>query len=114
MRQALIALSLVLLTAACATTTPRKTVASLDQSDPRWKSRECVAARKAAASFDEQKDGRTVIALVGNLVVPFAGSGVAYAMDRMRDDERKALSHRVRAACVSDPLKRKGRRVAAR
>ncbi|WP_041373689.1 hypothetical protein [Phenylobacterium zucineum] len=97
---------------ACATTSPDKTVAGLDRSDAKWKSKRCVAARKEAAAFDENKDGRMAIAVVGNLVVPFAGSAASYAMSRLKDDERQALNHKVRAACVSDPLAK--RRVARR
>lgn len=97
---------------ACATTSPKKTVASLDRSDARYKSSRCVAARKEAAAFDEHKDGRAVIALAGNLIVPFAGSAASFAMDRMKDDDRKALDRKVKAACISDPLGK--RRVATR
>ena len=44
----------------------------------------------------------------------FAGSAAVAAMSKMKDDERQALSERVRRACVSDPLGKKKRRVAAR
>lgn len=115
MRTALIALSLALAASACATA-PTKTLAGLNAEDSRYASRECVAARKEAAAFDDHKDGRTVISLVGNLIVPFAGSATSFAMDRLRDDERKALNRRVKAACISDPLAGKGsrRKVATR
>lgn len=108
MRFAILGLALTL--GACATTTPKDTLASLDRKDPRWDSRACKKARAAAAAYDDNKEGRIVVAVVGNLAIPFAGSAAAFAMDRMQDDERKALSHKVRAACISDPLKKRRRR----
>jgi len=114
MRQALGAGVLALVLGACATS-PRETVLALDTTDRKWSTRECREARKAAAAFDEHKDGMRVIGLVGNLIVPFAGTATTFAMNRFRDDERAELNHRVRAACASDPLKGKaGRRVATR
>lgn len=100
----------------CATpSSPKETVLGLDTTDKRWTTKRCVAARKEAARFDEHRDGHAVIKIVGNLIAPFAGSATSYAMNRLRDDERAELNHKVRAACVSDPLKGKaGRRVAAR
>ena len=98
----------------CATS-PHRTVAELNSRDPEYRSRDCRQARAAVARYDDQKDGRTVIALAGNLVVPFAGAAAAAAMSKMKDDEREALNARVRKACVSDPLGRRGKgRVARR
>lgn len=96
---------------ACATT-PRKTVQSLDPHDRRWSSTECFQARRAAEQFEEHKNGRMVVGLVGNFIIPFAGTAAALAMNHLKDDDREALNQRVRAACVSDPLK--GKRVARR
>jgi hypothetical protein len=116
MRAILVLSCLALTLGACATpSSPKETVLGLDTTDRKWTSKRCVAARKEAARFDEHKDGHAVIKIVGNLVVPFAGSATSYAMNRLRDDERAELNHKVRAACVSDPLKGKPqRRVAAR
>lgn len=111
---------LILLSAAAAVlagcaTSPRQTVKSLNTKDPEYASRDCRQARAAVARYDDNKDGRAVIAIAGNLVVPFAGSAAALAMSKMKDDEREALNARVRAACISDPLKgRGGRRMARR
>jgi hypothetical protein len=110
MRLAIVGLALML--SACATT-PRETVAKLDPRDPRWDSRACEQARAEAQAFNDHKEGRVVIGVLGNLVVPFAGSAAAFAMDRMQADERKALSHKVKAACISDPLRGKKRRIAS-
>lgn len=110
MRIAIVGMALML--AACATT-PRQTVASLDRNDPRWDSRACERARSEAQAFDDHKEGRVVIGLLGNLVVPFAGTAASLYMDRMQADERKALRHKVKAACISDPLRGK-KRVATR
>ena len=112
MRRFLIAAGVMLMLAGCATS-PHKTVSSLDQRDPEYASRNCRQARAAVKRYDDNKDGRAVIAIAGNLVVPFAGSAAAAALSKMKDDEREALNARVRSACISDPLARK-RRVASR
>ena len=111
MRRTLAAGAVMLMLAGCATA-PRQTVKDLDRRDPEYASRDCRQARRAVASYDDNKDGRVVIALAGNLVVPFAGSAAALAMSRMKDDEREALSARVKRACISDPLRK--RRMARR
>ncbi len=113
MKQAMAALGVLLMLGACATS-PHKTVASLDTRDSRYKTKRCEAARREAAAFDEHRDGKVVIGLVGNLLVPFAGTATTFAMDRLRDDERERLNRKVRAACISDPLRGKGRRIASR
>jgi hypothetical protein len=82
-------------------------VLNLDTTDRKWVSGRCVAARKAVARFDERKMSRGVVKVVGNLVAPFAGTATSLAMGAAQDDERVALNHRVRAACISDPLKGK-------
>ncbi|MEW5684965.1 MAG: hypothetical protein AB1942_08610 [Pseudomonadota bacterium] len=98
----------------CATS-PRQTVKTLNTRDPEYATRDCRKARAEVARYDDNKDGRAVIAIAGNLVVPFAGSAAALAMSRMKDDEREALNTRVRSACISDPLKsRNGGRMARR
>ena len=102
-----------LIAAGCATS-PRQTVKTLDRRDPEFATRDCRQARRTVARYDDNKDGRAVIAIAGNLVVPFAGSAAALAMSKMKDDEREALNERVRRACVSDPLARKRARVASR
>lgn len=112
MRRLLIAAGLTLMLAGCATS-PHKTVSSLDRRDPEYRTRDCRQARAAVARYDDNKDGRAVIAVAGNLVVPFAGSAAAAALSKMKDDDREALNARVRRACISDPLGRK-RRVARR
>lgn len=96
---------------ACATS-PHKTVSQLNTRDPEYRTRDCRQARVAVARYDDNKDGRMVIAVAGNLIVPFAGSAVAAGMSKMKDDERQALSERVKRACISDPLAKK--RVATR
>ena len=96
---------------ACATS-PRQTVKQLDRRDPEYASRDCRHARRAVARYDDQKEGRVAIAVAGNLIVPFAGSAAALAMSKLKDRDREALNHRVRTACVSDPLAKK--RVATR
>ena len=100
--------AVLLMLGGCATS-PHKTVSELNRRDPEYRSRDCRQARAAVARYDDQKDGRAVIALAGNLVVPFAGAAVAAGMSKMKDDDREALNARVRRACVSNPLARKGR-----
>jgi hypothetical protein len=103
-----------LILAACATS-PRQTVQNLNRMDPEFATPDCRAARAAVAKYDDQKDGRAVIALAGNLIVPFAGSAAALAMSKVKDHDREALNTRVRAACISDPMAQKRRtRVANR
>lgn len=113
MRRFLILGAAGLIAAGCATS-PRQTVKTLNKRDPEYATRDCRQARRAVAGYDDNKDGRTVIAIAGNLVVPFAGSAAALAMSKMKDDDREALNARVRKACVSDPLAKKRSRVASR
>jgi hypothetical protein len=110
----ILVLAAVGLTLAGCATAPRKTVASLDRRDPEYRSPDCRAARRAATRYDDEKNGRLVVALAGNLVVPFAGTAAAAAMSKLKDDDREALNRRVRAACVSDPLRARRARVAER
>lgn len=98
----------LMMLAGCATS-PHKTVSELNTRDPEYRSRDCRHARAAVARYDDNKDGRAVIAIAGNLVIPFAGSAAAAGLSKLKDDEREALNARVRRACVSDPLARKGR-----
>lgn len=91
---------------------PKETVLNLDTTDPRWTTHRCVAARKAVAQYDDKKVTRGVVGVVGNLVAPFAGTATSLAMSAAQDDTRAKLNHRVRSACISDPLK--GRRLEAR
>lgn len=113
MRRLILLIAVAALASGCATS-PRQTVKSLDRKDPEYASRDCRQARQAVARYDDNKDGRAVIALAGNLIVPFAGSAAALAMSRMKDDEREALNDRVRAGCISDPLKSRRGRLARR
>jgi hypothetical protein len=112
LRRFLTAGAVLLMLGGCATS-PHRTVSNLDRRDPEYRSRDCRQARAAVNRYDDNKDGRVVIAIAGNLVVPFAGAAAAAAMSKMKDDDREALNARVRGACVSDPLARKGR-IAAR
>lgn len=99
---------MLLMLGGCATS-PHKTVSNLDRRDPEYRTRDCRNARAAVNRYDDNKDGRAVIAIAGNLVVPFAGAAVAAGMSKMKDDDREALNARVRGACISDPLARKKR-----
>lgn len=120
MRRMLILAGAAVALSACATS-PKETVLSLDTTDRKWTSKRCVAARKEVAKFDENKEGHVVIKVVGNLLVPFAGTATSFAMNRMRDDEREALNEKVRTSCVTPPKPARhvaqakpGKRVAAR
>ena len=97
--------------AACATS-PKTTVAGLNTKDPEYRTRDCRQARAAAAEYAEEENGRTVVALAGNLVVPFAGTAAAAYMHAQRRDDAEKLNRRIAAACTSDPLRK--RRVARR
>lgn len=114
MRSFLVMAAAGLVLTGCASS-PKSTLAELNSRDPAYRSRECVQARRAVAAYDDHKEGKVVIGLLGNLVVPFAGTAATAVMTGMQEDDKKALNHRLRAACTSDPLaKRKGRRVARR
>lgn len=109
-------LACCLLLGACVTS-PKETVLNLDTTDKKWTSRQCVAARKAVAQYDEQHLTRGVVGMVGNLLAPFAGTATSLAMSAAKDDERADLNRRVRVACISDPLgeqRRSAERVARR
>lgn len=92
-----------LVVAGCATA-PKQTVAGLNAFDPEYSTQSCRDARRAAGQFDDNKNGRLVLALAGNLVVPFAGTAVAAAMGGIQEDDKKDLNKRVKAACISDPM----------
>ena len=72
MRKLLVAAALLML-AGCATS-PHTTVSQLNHRDPEYRTRDCRQARAAVARYDDNKDGRAVIAIAGTLVVPFAGA----------------------------------------
>jgi hypothetical protein len=111
MRTLPIVLTAAVALAGCASP-PRQTLGELNIRDPQYTSRECRDARREAAQFDENRNGRTVVALAGNLLVPFAGTAAAAAMTKLRDDTKRDLNKKLRAACTSDPLAKK--RVARR
>jgi len=95
-----------LLLAGCATS-PRQTAAELNRRDPEYATRECRQARAEAAQFDEQRNGRMIVAVAGNLVVPFAGAAAGAAMGKIKEDRKRDLNKRLRGACTSDPLARR-------
>ena len=93
---------------------PKATVGELSRADPKYKSRSCLTARREAARYEDNKEGRIALAVAGNLVVPFAGTAASAAIGALKEDRKKALNHQVRRACISDPLAKKRTRVARR
>ena len=91
---------------ACATS-PHKTVADLNRRDPEYRTRDCRLARREAAQFDENRNGRMIVAVAANAVVPFAGAAAGVAMAKVKEDRKRDLNAKVRGACVSDPLARR-------
>ncbi len=110
-RDALTLTLAVVMLSACASS-PKQTMAGLNRKDPEYRTRDCRQARRAAAVYDDHKDGRIALAVAGNLVLPLVGSAAAAAITATQEDDKKALNRRLRAACTSDPLK--GRRSARR
>jgi hypothetical protein len=100
----LILVGLGLLTSGCVSS-PKETVLNLDTTDRRWISRDCVAARKAVARYDDRGGMRKVVRVVGNVAAPFAGTGASYALSAAQNDEREDLNNRVLRSCVSPPKK---------
>lgn len=101
-----------LMLAACQTN-PKQTVLNLDTTDARWKSRQCMAARKAVANYEDKEGVRAAVGVAGLVVgAPLVGAATALALNAAQDDEREDLNNKVRAACISDPLR--GKRGAAR
>ncbi|HYF24008.1 MAG TPA: hypothetical protein VD929_11485 [Caulobacteraceae bacterium] len=98
-----------LLLAACVSS-PKETVLNLDTTDRKWTSKQCVAARKAVARYDDKAGTRSWIGLIGNFVAPYAGTATSLAMSAAQDDERKRLNDQVRRSCISDPLQAKSAR----
>jgi len=84
---------------------PKETVLNLDTTDRKWTSKQCVAARKAVARYDDKAARRGLVGLIGNFVAPYAGTATSLAMSAAQDDERKRLNGQVRRSCISDPLK---------
>jgi hypothetical protein len=98
-----------LLLAACQTN-PKATVLSLDTTDPKWESADCMAARKAVAGYNDREGVRSATAVAGMVAgVPVAGALASAALNAAQQDEREDLNNKVRAACISDPLKAKRR-----
>jgi hypothetical protein len=110
---ALILVGLGLLTSGCVSS-PKETVLNLDTTDRRWISRDCVAARKAVARYNDRGMTRRVVRMVGNFALPFAGTGASYAMSAAQNDEREDLNNRVVRACISPAKKGKDVRSARR
>ena len=100
-----IVLAGVLVGAAGCAANPKQTVLGLDTTDRKWTSRQCVAARKAVYRFNDHHNLGTVVSVVGNLLVPFAGTGASVALTGTQQRERETLNDRVLDACVSDRLK---------
>lgn len=96
----------VLMLSGCASA-PHQTVAGLDTRDPEFRTRDCRLARRDAAQFDENRNGRMIVAVAANLVVPFAGAAAGAAMTKVKEDRKRELNARVRGACISDPLARR-------
>jgi hypothetical protein len=107
MRSRLWIIGALALTLGGCVTSPKQTVLDLDTTDRRWTTKRCVAAREAVARYDEQRVPRKVVSVVGNLAAPFVGTAASLAWSASKDDERADLNHRVRSACISDPLKGK-------
>jgi hypothetical protein len=107
MKPPIAALLLIVLPMAGCVTSPKQTVLDLDTTDRKWTSRECVAARKAVAQYDEQHLTRGVVGVVGNLLAPLAGTATSLALSAAKDESRADLNRRVRSACISDPLREK-------
>jgi hypothetical protein len=108
MIRAPLALALAGLMLAGCQTNPKQTVLGLDTTDARWTSRKCVAARKAVAGYDDRDGVRAATGVAGLVAgVPLAGAAAALALNAAQDDEREDLNNKVRAACISDPLKGK-------
>ena len=110
-RQALVLSALAMTLGGCVSS-PKETVLNLDTTDRRWTSARCVAARKEVALYNDKAGMRGVVGVLGNLAAPFAGTATSLALSKAQDDERARLNHKVRAACISDPLA--NRREAAR
>ncbi|HEX7948135.1 MAG TPA: hypothetical protein VF495_25945 [Phenylobacterium sp.] len=106
MRRPLILLAAALSLTACAAA-PQKIVAGLDLRDPEYRTRDCRLARREAAQFDENRNGRMIVAVAANLVVPFAGTAAGAAMAKVKEDRKREINARVRGACISDPLARR-------
>ena len=80
---------------------PKATVLNLDTTDRKWISRDCIAARKAVAKYNDGGAARAIIGFSGNYAAPYAGTGASLLMSQQQDKTRAALNKRVRDACVS-------------
>ncbi|RAK57530.1 hypothetical protein [Phenylobacterium deserti] len=112
MRKQALVLSALAVTLGGCVSSPKETVLNLDTTDKRWTSARCVAARKEVALYNDKAGMRGVVGVLGNIAAPFAGTATSLAMSKAQDDERARLNHKVRSACISDPLA--NRREAAR
>lgn len=96
-------MTMLIVLSACAAH-PRDTIAGLDTTTARYRSPACLQARQEAAAYDDHALLRTGVGVAGNLVVPFAGTAAALAMQAERSRVRDRLNARVASACVPDPL----------
>jgi hypothetical protein len=104
MRRHVLVLGALAASLSACVSSPKQTVLNLDTTDHRWTSRECVAARKEVARYNDRAGARGVVGVLGNLAAPFAGTATSLALSAAQDRTRADLNHRVRSACVSDPL----------
>jgi len=102
-KQALVLSALAVTLGGCVSS-PKETVLNLDTTDKRWTSARCVAARKEVARYDDKAKVRGWVGVLGNIAAPFAGTATSLALSKAQDDERARLNHKVRSACISDPL----------
>jgi hypothetical protein len=102
-------IALACLALAACQSNPKQTVLNLDTTDPRWKSAECVAARKDTADYNDREGVRAATAVAGIVAgVPAAGAIANLTLNAAQDKSRKKLNRKVLAACISDPLHGKG------
>ncbi len=83
---------------------PRDVVLQLDTDARRYRSQQCRDARTAALNYRDHGLARAAVGLVGNLIVPVAGSAAALAMGAERNRERERLNERIGQSCLADPV----------
>ena len=100
-RRALILFALLL--AGCASH-PRDTILSLDMDSAKFRSKACREARQEALAYDDKPLTKGLVAVVGDLIAPFAGTAASMAMAKADDPKRERINRRLAEACMSDPL----------
>jgi len=83
----------------CAYFSPQRLVSQLDETNPKYATPECAAARKAATDYDDRFAERAAMGAGAGRAGP-VGLGAAVAIDQEQARRREAVKAEVTKHCV--------------